>query len=391
MHTIRIKETPKILLITNDYPPEFSGGISNVYFNLCKNDKYGLLKTIAPNTEAAKRFDKEFNLDTVRVRTPTKGGVLTRIAQLGLFFATAIIESFRNDVVAVWCGHVYLALIGYMMKKLRGIPYFLYFHGGETKAYLDKRSKAWVFKRIISNSAFLFCNSSFTKKQILSSWEYGKPIYVLNPGVDLERYYPIESSTFNRKAEEFVLLTVGTLVERKGHDKVIEALASLKEEIPGIRYLIVGTGPELERLTHLAYRESGLDSIVDFLGFADDAEMSRYFNSADVFIMPSRMTPDSRGTEGFGIVYLEANACGKPVIGGKSGGVPDAVMDGETGILVDPENVEDIKKAITWLYENPDERMRMGARGRERALSDFQWDGITERFIKIILKNLERA
>jgi phosphatidylinositol alpha-1,6-mannosyltransferase len=390
MHGFKRRKPQKILLLTNDFPPRYSGGISNVYFNLCKNDTHGLLKAIAPDCEAAKRFDEEFNLDTVRVRVPTERGILLRIIQLAGFLAAAIIESFRNDVIAIWCGHVYLTPVAYVLKKLRGLPYFLFMYGGEERVYLDKRLKAMVFRYLIGNSDYLLGCSSFVKGEINRNWGYKGPIHVLNPGVDTDRFRPCESLSSDRDSRtEFVLLTVGTLLnEHKGQDKVIEALVSIREEIPAVKYYVIGDGPERGRLQDLAFKKHGLDSVVEFLGFIKDSELPMYFNKADVFIMPSRVAPCAQGTEGFGIVYLEANACGKPVIGGNAGGVPDAILDGETGLLVDPEDADDIARAVIWLYNNPDARASMGARGRERALDEFQWDSTTERFIEIIRKNL---
>ena len=384
------EKPPKILLLTNDFPPRYSGGISNVHFNLCRNDTRGLVKTIAPACDGAKRFDEEFNLETVRVWAPTRRGVFHRIIQITIFLTAAIIESFRNDVIAIWCGHVYLVPAAYVLKKLKGIPYFMFMYGGEERVYLDEKAKAMVFQHLIGNTRFLLGCSRFVKKEINKNWGYEGPVYVLNPGVDTDRFFPGEShlSDPDDDGGEFSLLTVGTLVERKGHDKVIEALAQIRMEIPNVKYYVVGDGPELESLRHLAYEEYGLGSIVEFLGFVEDSELPRYFNNADVFIMPSRVTPDSRGTEGFGIVYQEANACGKPVIGGNSGGLPDAIVDGVTGILVDPEDAGDVARAVAWLYHNPDARMKMGAEGRARVLNEFQWDKITEEFIDTIWRNL---
>ena len=118
MRKVQARKLPKILLATNDFPPYFSGGISNFYFNLCKNDSEGLFKTIAPYSKSAKDFDIENDLDVIRVRTPLIGGVVSRFVQLTLFSAIAVIESFRNNVIAIWCGHVYLTPIGYLLKIL---------------------------------------------------------------------------------------------------------------------------------------------------------------------------------------------------------------------------------------------------------------------------------
>jgi phosphatidylinositol alpha-1,6-mannosyltransferase len=358
--------------------------------NMCKNAAGLGIKVITISDRRAKEHDRTQGLDVIRLRSPFKDGLFARFIQLGLFFVAAVYQLRNNNVVAVWCGHVYLSPIGFVLNRLFGIPYFMMMYGGEERVYLNSRLKALVFKPLVRHAAFLCGCSKYVKEQIDKNWEYQGPVHVVHPGVETDKYYPNESNNHDHDVDRgFVLLTVGTLVKRKGHDKVIEALASLREGIPNIKYLIAGSGPELERLEHLAYQDNGLDSIVEFLGFVDDADMPAYYNLADVFIMPSRMTGDSRGTEGFGIVYLEANACGKPVIGGNSGGIPDAVVDGETGMLVDPDDVEDIARAIRWFYDNPDQARRMGAAGRERALGEFQWSTIAGRFNEIVRSNLE--
>ena len=322
---------PQIILLTNDFPPGYSGGIANFYSSLCKNDTGSGVKVITLSAPLGKDYDRAQDLDVLRVWSPVREGLFSRFLQLGLFFFATIIYLQRKNVAAVWCGHVYLSPIGFVLKRLFGVPYFMVMYGGEEGVYLDSKLKARIFGPLVRNATFLFGCSGYVKELIDTRWKYKGPVYVVNPGVDTEKYYSDESSNSNHGTDAgFSLLTVGTLVKRKGHDKVIEAVASLRSAIPDIKYSIVGTGPEMEELKSLAYGKYGLDEVVEFLGFVDDADMPACYNRADIFIMPSRMTHDTRGTEGFGIVYLEANASGKPVIGGKSGGVSDAVVDGET-------------------------------------------------------------
>lgn len=380
----------EILIITNDFPPYFSGGISNYYYNLAKNLPYVNVKVIAPWCPSAKEHDLSECLSVSRVFVPIHSTIFGRSIQTLILLLAALLESFRCNVSAVIIGHLYLAPIGYVLNILRRIPYTIIMHGGEPKRYSLNKPLKYFIRVLVNSSIFIITNSVFTEKEVLEGWGYKGSIYVLHPGVSIERYFPkvMERREYFGKEDIFVLLSVGTLVQRKGHRNTLKAISMIKGEIPNIKYLIVGKGPEMENLKVLAYRELDLDESVEFLGFLDDDKLIEYYNLADVFIMPSRITEDKFGTEGFGIVYLEANACGKPVIAGNSGGVSDAVIDGMTGILVNPDSVDDIAEAILHLYKNPEDAKLMGEKGRTRIVDEFQWKDIAKRFHSILRKHI---
>jgi phosphatidylinositol alpha-1,6-mannosyltransferase len=166
------------------------------------------------------------------------------------------------------------------------------------------------------------------------------------------------------------ILTVGRLVERKGFDTVIRALPAILEVVPEAHYLIVGRGPVESGLKHLA-ADLGLEQHITFVGYVPDNELAAYYQTSDLFVMISREIPGKGDVEGFGIVYLEANLLGKPVVAGRSGGVADAVMDEETGLLVNPCDLGEVSAAVTRLLSDPALAHRMGETGRARVLSDF--------------------
>ncbi len=168
-----------------------------------------------------------------------------------------------------------------------------------------------------------------------------------------------------------VLLSVGRLVPRKGFDKVIESLSEVIKKVPNLQYLIVGNGQYKDDLEKLALNLKVLDHLT-ICEDIPDTNLPSYYDLADVFIMPARQI-DVCDVEGFGIVYLEANSFGKPVIAGKSGGASEAVIDGQTGLLVDPANVSDIAKAITQLMTNQEYAMKLGENGKARVMNEFQW------------------
>jgi phosphatidylinositol alpha-1,6-mannosyltransferase len=165
---------------------------------------------------------------------------------------------------------------------------------------------------------------------------------------------------------------------------VIRALPRVLKDIPDVCYLIVGSGPAKPMLEELTV-SMGVSSSVIFLENVGDAELPSMYGMCDVFVMPSRADLESSDVEGFGIVYLEAGACGKPVIAGKSGGVADAVLDGETGLLVPPESPEMLAEAICQVLADKGYAERLGHQGQERAIQKFSWDAIADRVDRIMI------
>jgi len=166
------------------------------------------------------------------------------------------------------------------------------------------------------------------------------------------------------------LLTVARLVPRKGHKAVLEAIRKLLPEIPNLVYLIAGTGPEEEKLRQLT-AEWNLHDAVRFSGFVKDEDLPAYYNACDVYVMPN--SEEKGDVEGFGMVFLEANACGKAVVGGRSGGAAEAVIEGKTGRLVDPHNPQELADVLDVLLKNEAVRANMGEQGMLRARSEFNW------------------
>ena len=182
-----------------------------------------------------------------------------------------------------------------------------------------------------------------------------------------------------------VLLTVGRLVERKGHDYVIKALPDIIKEIPEIHYLIVGDGVyrnELERLSG----KLNIRDFITFAGFIPDDELPEYYAMCDVFIMVSREIKEKGDVEGFGIVYLEANAMKKPVIAGRSGGITDAVEDGVNGILVNPTEEKEIARVIIKSMKDDKMRRGLGESGYKRVVEKFSPERQAEILYKVTVQ-----
>jgi phosphatidylinositol alpha-1,6-mannosyltransferase len=157
---------------------------------------------------------------------------------------------------------------------------------------------------------------------------------------------------------------------------VIRALPCIAQKIPAVKYIIVGTGEEQAALQRLA-QDMGVQERVVLVGQVPDAELAAYYSASNVFIMPNRQIgPD---IEGFGIVFLEAGAAGKPVIGGKSGGTRDAILEGVTGLRVDGTSIEDIVATVMTLLSEPDKARAMGEYGRRRVEAEFTWESVVRR------------
>jgi phosphatidylinositol alpha-1,6-mannosyltransferase len=199
-------------------------------------------------------------------------------------------------------------------------------------------------------------------------------IEVVNSGTDPAYFRPLDAGELKNRLQlegQRVLLTVARLVERKGVDTTLRALPRVIASVPDLTYLIVGQGPDQSRLEMLA-KELGVSANVRFVGRVPYAELPLYYNACDAFVMPSRNEPPD--VEGFGVVFLEANACNKPVIGAYSGGIPDAIIEGETGLLVPPNDPDALATAILKLVGNQEYAKRLGEQGRESVLRRGHWD-----------------
>jgi phosphatidylinositol alpha-1,6-mannosyltransferase len=251
----------------------------------------------------------------------------------------------------------------------KGTPYAVLVYGNDVLQ--PKGIKQIMLVRGLKNAAKVIAISNFTADAVAALGVPRGNIAVIPPGIEFNHYEP------GKLPGKHVILSVGRLVERKGHDKVIMALPKVLEKVPDARYIIVGDGPHkavLEKLVHAL----ALDNSVHFAGSVHDDDVAEYYKAADVFIMPSRHVKKEGDVEGFGIVYLEANACAKPVIAGRAGGAVDAVIDGRTGILVDPEEPQEIADALVKLLSDREKAAAMGAAGREHA-KQFDWPVIAAR------------
>ncbi|MCH8067718.1 MAG: glycosyltransferase family 4 protein [Candidatus Marinimicrobia bacterium] len=240
-------------------------------------------------------------------------------------------------------------------------------------------------RRTIHGSNAVIAVSNFTNSQIHRLCQ-SKPTntHLIPNGTDIEYFKPIDKNQegnlrekYNIKKTSLILLTLARVIPRKGHDVVIKALPQIVKVIPNIIYLIAG--PENLKwkieLTKIA-SELRVENHIRFLGYVTDQEKLDLYQICDTYIMVSKNADLDGDSEGFGITFLEANACGKPVIGSNTDGIPDAVENSVSGLLVEPNNVDQTVEAIIKLLSNHKLRTKMGELARKRVENHFTWDHV---------------
>lgn len=288
----------------------------------------------------------------------------------------------RERVTQIHCAKVLPeGCVAWGMQQLTSIPYIVYAHGEEILIGMTSRKLAWLLPKIYNGAAAIIANSRNTKTLLESIGVESAKIHIVHPGVNSELFNVTAEAVACLKKHHQVeqaqlLLTVGRLQRRKGHDIVIQALPAILQQVANLRYLIVGLGEEQQYLAQMAH-EYGVADRVIFAGQVTDEELAAYYAACDVFIMANRQIgPD---IEGFGMVYLEAGAACKPVIGGVSGGTDDAIVDQVTGLRVDGSSVKAVTEAVVTLCTDQETARAMGAAGRRRVEQEFTWASVVQK------------
>lgn len=373
----------KSLLVSSVYFPPQTGGISQLMAGLAAalgpSEVCCLTGTptgLQPGPSAAAprvyRWPRAF-AGTGMVQGAVLGGALCEIL-------------LREQPRLVQIAHAFDGYVALHLERWLRFPFIVYAHGNEI---LDARKSPWEKPRLaLRRAARVLAVSRFTARLVEEVGVAAERIEIVHPGCDTELFRPLEPrSDFRQKllgadAKQHVILSVGNLVPRKGHDMVICGLPRIVSRFPGVRYLIVGDGPHRVALESLALAKGVRDHVV-FAGRISGEELPEIYALADVFAMPSRQRLDASDVEGFGLVFLEAASCGKPVVGGRSGGIEDAVVDGATGLLVDPESPEGIADALAQILADPAQASRLGEQGRARVVKEFTWSRVAQRVREI--------
>lgn len=292
---------------------------------------------------------------------------------LSAFWVPAVraLAAWRPAVILA--GHVYLAPLAWLLARRTHRPFVVYTYGQEVWLR-GRRVGQWHLDRLLRGHALasadrVLAPGHFTAG-LVEDWGV-KPDRILRVPFGAEPR-PIaarpDGTAAASTARPARLLSVARLIPRKGIDTVIAALARLD---PAVEYHVVGSGPDEARLRTLAAAR-GVADRVHFLGRVDDAQLAQEYQHCTLFVLPARRTPDGE-LEGYGLVYFEAAAWGRAVVAGRSGGEVDAVVDGQTGILVDGESVDQLARAIGGLLADPPRCQRLGAAGHARVIASHNW------------------
>ena len=369
----------KILLVTNDLGPR-AGGIESFVLGLLERVEKNSVVILTSTQKNYKEFDKnlleKYGAIVIRDRakillpTPRVSNKAQKI--LGEYQATTI-----------WFGAAApLALMAAKLRKAGAKNIVALTHGHEVwwaKLPIFRSALAKIAKEV----DYLTYLGDFTRNAMLPVISDKSKLVKLAPGIDIDHFSPseIDRSLIEkyRLENRRVIVSVGRLVHRKGQDKLIEAMPAILKQFPNVVLLLVGQGPIKSMLEKLI-RHHGLENNVIFTGRIQFDDLPKYIQLGEIFAMPSRDRFFGLEVEGLGIVYLEASACGVPVIVGSSGGAPDAVIENKTGLIVDGTKPSDISNAICKLLADPKAAKNMGQNGRNWVVDNWRWEIWSEKF-----------
>jgi phosphatidyl-myo-inositol dimannoside synthase len=370
----------QLALVTQDFPPA-RGGIQTWAFELALRlaERCTAFVVVAPAASGAAEADRACNFRVIRTGSPN-----TLIAAAAPVLAELAAEGFRHTLHAQWstapaalalraAGKLERVAVAVMGRELlltpwRGLP-------------VAQRGYDLVRRQCLQRADRLISCSDFTADIAKGLGASASRIHVAYAGTDPARFAPRDAAALRARlglGERRLLVSIARLVPRKGLDTVLRALPEVAAAIPDVRYVVVGDGPDRERLSALA-AELGVAERVNFVGAVPGSELPLWYALGDVFVMPSRSDPPD--VEGFGIVFLEAAAAERPVVAARAGGVPNAVAHGISGLLVGPDDPAELGRALIELLSDPARRAEFGRRGRERVLAEFTWDHVTARVL----------
>jgi len=365
-------DIPRTLVVTNDFPPRV-GGIQRTLESLCRALPAEKVSVVAPSSEGSELFDEAAAFDVVRERR--------RFVWPTPSFADRLeAEIARSKAEVVLFGDAFpLALVGRRLASRR-TPHVILAHGFDY--WLSTVPVAHsVMKRMTSHASRVAGCSEFISRRVRTAVPRHVPVSVLHPGADVERFRPdLPTADIREKhglGDRPLIVCVSRLVPRKGQDVLIRSMRAIQRRVPEAGLLIVGSGPYEAKLRGLAERAPTRS--VTFVGEVAERDLPRYYAVGDVFAMPCRTRLGGLEVEGWGNVFIEAAACGRPVVVGDSGGSREALVHGETGLLVDGSDVEGVADALATVLEDPAYAARLGKAGRSRVEREHTWPLVAER------------
>ena len=367
-----------ILIVTRYFPPS-RGGTEAYTFDLARGlaGRGREVVVLAPAAEGDRDFDESRGFEVVRC--PSGRGRWGRLKEL-LRAARKIRDRRKIELViaTTWSP---AGLVARFLRWSSSLPYLVVAHGSELYAH-----RPWNRLRgmVLAGAERVVANSEFTRRRLREIGVEPGKIVIVPPAVNREKLAAGGDQSPGPEGDGSpLLLTVTRLAPKKGVDTVLSALPLVRERVGPVRYLVVGEGEDRPRLERLA-RELGLGDSVTLAGRVGDEELADAYRRCDLFLLVSREERGGEDYEGFGIVLLEAAAAGKPVIAGRSGGIPEAVAEGVSGLLVDPGSPEETAEAVVSLLKDPERARRMGEAGRRRVEEQFSVRAMADRLLPVI-------
>lgn len=376
-----MSDNSSVLCITNDFGPR-AGGIETFVIGLIERMPRGSVVIYTSQQGDTAEYDhrwlQDYGVEVIR----DKSKILLPTFRVGRK-ARSILRT--REIHSVFFGAAApLGLLSHGLRRAGATRIVALTHGHEVWW-----AKLWPFTMAIRHIGkgvdVLTYLGNFTKKAISRSLTSSAQSAMVRiaPGIDTSHFAPVGDAHLLKEeldlAGKRVIVSVGRLVHRKGQDTLVEALPAILHEFPDAHLLFVGVGPHLEYIHKRAIQLGVIDS-VSFVGRVQYGELPRFISVGEIFAMPSRSRLAGLEVEGLGIVYLEASACGLPVVGGLSGGAPDALLEGETGFAVDGLKPEEVSHAVLKLLREPELAAKMGQRGREWVIQEWEWRHWSKRF-----------
>jgi phosphatidylinositol alpha-1,6-mannosyltransferase len=372
-----------ILLLTQVFPPA-QGGSGRWLWELYRRLHAFDVHVAAGHAPGSESFDKISDLPITRLPLSFSNWGVWDLRS-AVQYARALIDLkplvSRPRPDAIHCGKCLPeGLLATVFKRWRGIPFYCFVHGEELTLASTSKELTRLSRKVLREATGVIANSHHTKQIVKNHWHVAEDrLVVMHPGVDTERFRPapIDPAIRSRLgwADRRVILTVGALQKRKGQDMLIRALPAIRVRCPDVLYSIIGEGWERPYLDRLVAEHDVVD-LVQFRMTPADEELIECYQQCDVFALPNRQV--GWDFEGFGIVLLEAQACGKPVIAGLSGGTAETMEPSRTGELVACDTPDRLAEAAVDLLEHPERRAQMGACARQWVVDHFDWRVLSE-------------
>jgi phosphatidylinositol alpha-1,6-mannosyltransferase len=371
----------RAVLLSQLYPPDIGGSAVLLHETYSRLTDIDVLVGTDAATHAASAPGGAPRIVPLPIATPRWGFVHPAAIRHHLRLAFAIRRLVPARGTVVHCARALPeGIAAWAARRLGGPRYVCWTHGEDVTSALLSRELTMTMTRVYAGASAVIANSRNTRTLLEGIGVPPGKIQVVYPGVDAGRFHPdVEGAAIRERLApggDPVILSVGRLQRRKGHDLAIAAVASLKARFPRMRYVIVGDGEERGRLEELV-RSHDVSGHVVFAGEVPAGDLPACYAACDIFLLPNRI--DNGDVEGFGIVFLEAAAAGRPSIGGRSGGVGEAVAEGVSGLLVSGTSAEELAGALARLANDPGLRHRLGTAGRQRVLRSFTWEAAARR------------